>query len=110
MYENTFKKLKLYYEDEYSICCFTNQSGKKRDIAIEKFKDIIELMQKDYGVPLNVCVATSNDKYRKPHTNMWYFLQDYYNYPIDFANSRCHKQLRMGIFRATRGPKKLFLT
>ena len=87
MYENTFKKLKLYYDDGYSICCFTNQSGKKRDIAIEKFKDIIQLMQKDYGVPLNVCVATSNDKYRKPHTGMWNFIQDYYNYPIDFENS-----------------------
>ena len=87
MYENTFEKLKLYYKYGYSICCFTNQSGKKRDIPIEKFKNLIDLMQKDYGVPLNVCVATSNDKYRKPHTGMWNFIQDYCSFQLDFANS-----------------------
>lgn len=69
------KRLKALHEDGWKIVIFTNQNGiatGKQPAGDIKGK-ILDLI-KDAGVPMQAFVASADDLYRKPSTDMWLHL------------------------------------
>lgn len=74
------KKLRALHEDGWKVVIFTNQNGistgkqSANDIK-GKILDII----KDAGFPIQAFVATADDLYRKPSTDMWRYMTAHHN-------------------------------
>ncbi|CAJ0572136.1 unnamed protein product, partial [Mesorhabditis spiculigera] len=78
LFDEVAPKLKSLHEGgEYKIVFFSNQSGiSKGHITPEAFKGKIEAIARKLGVPIQVFLAQSKSRFRKPCTGMWeYFLE-----------------------------------
>lgn len=79
LFNNITQILKEYYQNDYTIVFFTNQGGVSRgktniDILSQKFFNIISQI----GIPIDIIIATKDDKYRKPQIGMWNFYLTYH--------------------------------
>lgn len=72
VFKNCKDKLQQYHNDGWMLVIFTNQSGvSKGHVKINDVKKRLTSFIGYIGVPIQVFIATNNDKYRKPHTHMW---------------------------------------
>ncbi|XP_059140398.1 bifunctional polynucleotide phosphatase/kinase-like [Physella acuta] len=79
------EKLKALDKDGHRIVFFTNQGGiEKLKVTPEGFKDKIEDILKQLGIPVLVFASTGNNQYRKPSTSMW-----------DYFEEKCNKGVKV---------------
>lgn len=76
IYPTVPAKLKQLHSDGYKIVIFTNQAsiGSGR-LSAKHFLYKIKNITQRIGVPMQIFVATTNDKYRKPMIGMWQRLE-----------------------------------
>lgn len=78
--KNVKETLKKYYNNNYNIVIFSNQSGSKLYEVLTKVQNILfELMP----IQISVFIATENDYYRKPHTGMFELFLNLNNQKIE---------------------------
>uniref|UniRef100_A0A8D8VVP4 Bifunctional polynucleotide phosphatase/kinase n=3 Tax=Cacopsylla melanoneura TaxID=428564 RepID=A0A8D8VVP4_9HEMI len=88
LFPNVETVLKQYIEDDYKIVIFTNQGGiGKKKTSSRDFQKKAEAVIKAVNVPVQVFIATQNDKYRKPVLGMWDYLTEEKNNSIGINQS-----------------------
>nr|CAX11689.1 polynucleotide kinase-3'-phosphatase [Nilaparvata lugens] len=81
-------QLKKLHDDNFKIVIFTNQAGISRGkTKVDDFKYKVEKITSALDVPVQVFVATSEDKYRKPVPGMWEVLIQKKNDGLDYSES-----------------------
>ncbi|ESO10945.1 hypothetical protein HELRODRAFT_109229 [Helobdella robusta] len=72
LFHDVPKKLETLHQDGYKIALFSNQLGIKRGkIEAKDFKEKLEKVVKQLGVPVQAYIATGTGFYRKPCHGMW---------------------------------------
>ncbi|RZF35075.1 hypothetical protein LSTR_LSTR009667 [Laodelphax striatellus] len=83
-------ELRKLHESGFKIVIFTNQAGISRGkTKVPDFKFKVEKIANTLEVPVQVFVATSEDKYRKPVPGMWEVLIQKKNDGLDYSESEC---------------------
>ena len=76
-FKNVPKKIKELHDDDYNIVIISNQAGliKKTD-GTEWWKNKVENIIKEFGVPVAVYAALDHDHHRKPFPTFWDMISD----------------------------------
>ncbi|KAL9559163.1 hypothetical protein MBANPS3_000567 [Mucor bainieri] len=69
------KRIEALHDEGFKIVIFSNQNGLNSDNKIKGFQHKIESMLKQISSPVLVMAAMKKDKYRKPMTGMWEWLE-----------------------------------
>ncbi|KAI8638071.1 polynucleotide kinase 3 phosphatase-domain-containing protein [Parasitella parasitica] len=69
------KRIDALYNEGYKIVIFSNQNGLNSDKKTKGFQFKIEAILNQVSSPVLVMAATKKDKYRKPMTGMWEWLE-----------------------------------
>ena len=69
--ESIKSKLNKLYENKYCIVVFTNQKNLEKRMKREDFKNKLENIAKEIGVPMIFYFSMKNDYMRKPFTGMF---------------------------------------
>jgi bifunctional polynucleotide phosphatase/kinase len=75
LFDEVVPKLKEIHKDGWNIVIFTNQAGvEKGKTRIDDITGKILDLAEELGFPIQACVATATNHWRKPHTSMWDFF------------------------------------
>lgn len=75
LFDEVKPKLIELNKDGWNIVIFTNQAGvEKGKTRIDDITGKILDLSEELGFPLQACVATATNHWRKPHTSMWDFF------------------------------------
>ena len=70
--KNVVKNLKQFYKDGYTLVIISNQKGiSKGQVTRFTLKKKIQLIAEQIDIPFIILMATHDDLYRKPRTQMW---------------------------------------
>ncbi|CAO3619613.1 unnamed protein product [Mucor fragilis] len=69
------KRIEALHDEGFKIVIFSNQNGLNNDNKIKGFQHKIESMLRQIDSPVLVMAAMKKDKYRKPMTGMWEWLE-----------------------------------
>ncbi|XP_013075013.2 uncharacterized protein F21D5.5-like [Biomphalaria glabrata] len=84
------EKLRSLNKDDYRIVFFTNQAGiEKKKLTPESFKDKMEDIIKQLGIPVLVFASTGSNQYRKPNTAMWDYFVKNCNNGVKVDKAKC---------------------
>jgi bifunctional polynucleotide phosphatase/kinase len=83
-------KLKELYNTGHKIVIFTNQNGiSKGNQDVNHLKKKILAMINEIQVPIQVFMASAEDEYRKPSTEMWHLMLRAHNHGVQPDVAQC---------------------
>ncbi|EPB85745.1 hypothetical protein HMPREF1544_07496 [Mucor circinelloides 1006PhL] len=69
------KRIEALHDEGFKIVIFSNQNGLNSDKKVKGFQYKIESILRQVNSPILVMAAMKKDKYRKPMTGMWEWLE-----------------------------------
>ncbi|XP_072032231.1 bifunctional polynucleotide phosphatase/kinase-like isoform X2 [Amphiura filiformis] len=89
--QNVKEKLTAIHKDGFKVILFTNQRGLEKGYSTPAdFQKKVTAIIKELAIPIQVFVATGENHYRKPYTNMWDYMVDNENDDIKPDLQSCY--------------------
>ncbi|KAI9276987.1 polynucleotide kinase 3 phosphatase [Phascolomyces articulosus] len=79
--------IRRLYDEGYKIVIFSNQNGLNSNQKIKSFKTKVENISNQLGVSIVFLAALEKDRYRKPMTGMWEWIENEEEVKIDREKS-----------------------